>query len=440
MLLFISLAVGLLFSCDKAQEDESSTQKEQQSQDETQPDEDLGADAFKDWEQVPISGEITHVQPMTGIVLWTDNDNCESDDIALEFSYLRYSDVCKSKDVYDWSKVDNLLKKVASHKHQAVLRFYYTYVGDTKGGVPDYIKSRSDYTATTGKPEGEKTAFPDWRCEELQRFHLEFYKKFIDRYENDPRLAFLETGFGLWAEYHIYEGPFILGQTFPSKDFQKKFFALMDECCKELPWCISIDAADPKYSPFDDAPGLLNGRFGNFDDSFQCEEHDEYNFENWEFFGTTRYRRAPLGGEFSYYEDYDQEHCLDPVGIYGFVFEKEAARYHLTFIIGNDQPDYQSMSRIKEASMATGYRFCVADFRRSGDKVAVYIKNNGVAPIYRDAYIVVDGNKGPYSLKNLMPGSGKWVEIGGISSENPEIRISCDHLVSGQSIEFETPK
>ena len=44
-----------------------------------------------------------------------------------------------------------------------------------------------------------------------------------EKYKNDPRLAFIQTGFGLWSEYHIYDGPFELGKTFPSKDFQDSF-------------------------------------------------------------------------------------------------------------------------------------------------------------------------------------------------------------------------
>jgi len=115
--------------------------------------------------------------------------------------------------------------------------------------VPDYIKNLPDYDETLGTSESQPTWFPDWTHQELQDFTLEFYTAFAARYDDDPRLAFLQTGFGLWAEYHIYDGPFILGVTFPSKAFQTLFFQHLGNTFDKLPWSVSIDAASEEYSP-----------------------------------------------------------------------------------------------------------------------------------------------------------------------------------------------
>ena len=112
-----------------------------------------------------------------------------------------------------------------------------------------------------GRPflQGERvTEFPDWRCEELQRFHMEFHRRFAERYDKDPRLAFVETGFGLWAEYHIYDGPCVIGKTFPSHEFQAQFLPKMDEWFQDTPWMFSIDASDSKYAPFHKQKALLD--------------------------------------------------------------------------------------------------------------------------------------------------------------------------------------
>ena len=393
---------------------------------------------YSDFERVPLKSEIQNVQPMTGIVLWNTHSKIKSvkDNIQLEYSYMLYNDVCKAKDVFDWTPMDRLLEQVASRGHQLVVRFRYSYVGQ-KCSVPDYIKEWPGYEETVGKSEGRTTYFPDWRCEELQRFHLEFHKRFAERYDNDPRLAFVQTGFGLWAEYHIYDGPCKIGRTFPSKEFQAKFFKEMETYFKNTTWSISIDAADSFYSPLKAQPELMNVRFGNFDDSFMHETHHEYNRDCWLFFGEDRYKIAPRGGEFSYYTDYDQKHCLDVEGMYGRVFEDEAAKYHMTYIIGNDQPGYQTMDRIKEASMSMGYKFEIKDYRVKGNEAVVLIANIGVAPIYRDAYVSVAGVNGEYSLKALMPGEEVWISFkgSGISADaKPE--IVCEHLVPGQKIEY----
>ena len=386
--------------------------------------------------RVPLQSAITHVQPMTGIVLWNTSGSNKKEYVQLEFSYMLYNDVCKKKDEFDWSPMDKLLKEVASRGHQAVVRFRYTYPGYSCA-VPDYIKAWPKYEATNAKSEGRKTEFPDWRCEELQRFHMEFHRRFAERYDKDPRLAFVETGFGLWAEYHIYDGPCISGQTFPSHDFQAQFLPKMDEWFQDTPWLISIDAADSKYAPFHKKKELLNLNFGNFDDSFMCEDWDGYNYESWEFFGQDRYKTAPLGGEFSYYTDYDQEHVLDKAGMHGRKFEEVVSDVHMTFIIGNDQPRYQKPERIKEAAMSMGYKFEVCDFRiKEGESASVLIENIGVAPIYRDAFVEVEGVRGDLNLRTLMPGQKAWVTIPCKASKKSRPVIACDHLVDGQEIQY----
>ena len=392
-----------------------------------------------DYTAVSLKSAVTNVQPMTGIVVWQDNSAHRKSWVTLEYSYVRYCDVCKKKGVYDWSPVEKLLSDAASRGHQTVLRFYYTYVGK-QCAVPDYIKAWPGYEETSGKSERKTTYFPDWRCEELQRFHLEFYRLFAQKYDQDPRLAFLETGFGLWAEYHIYDGPFVLGKTFPSKAVQADFLTKMDGWFRNTPWLISIDAAESKYGPFQGKPALKNLYFGNFDDSFMAQDHDSDNASKWRFFGKERYKKAPLGGEFSYYKDDDQEHALDKEGMYGRVFEDEVAKYHMTFIIGNDQPGNQSDDRIREAAMSMGYRFRIADFRiKPGTGAYVRITNTGVAPIYRDTFLALDGTRGAdLNLRYLQPGQTATVLIPLASAtETSVLTIESDALLPGTTIPFD---
>ena len=285
---------------------------------------------FDGFVKISLQSQITGVQPMTGIVLWADNAKRNTDAISLEYSYMQYKDIVKEKGVYDWTPLEQILDAVASRKHQAIIRFWYTYPG-YESAVPQYIRELPDYEETVALSEGKRTGFPDWRHPELQRFHKEFYQKFAERYDNDPRLAFLQTGFGLWAEYHIYDGPRIMGQTFPSKEFQAEFFRFMSETFKSTPWSVSIDAASSEYTPLEADASLRNLKFGVFDDSFMHETHDEYNGKNWKILGEKRYQTSPAGGEFGYYTKYDQEHVLDyPDGIHGRNFEGESKRFHIT--------------------------------------------------------------------------------------------------------------
>jgi hypothetical protein len=384
---------------------------------------------------VPLASRITHVQPMTGIVLWTTSEHNRTSSIQLEYSYMKYGDVVAERGQYDWGVMDRLLERVAARRHQAIVRFYFVYPGNPTT-VPGYIKALPDYHETRGRSEDKPTAFPDWSHRELQEFTLDFYEKLAARYDDDPRLAFVETGFGLWAEYHIYSGPMLLGKTFPDKSFQAAFARQLGRVFRKTPWMISVDAAAASRTPFAAQRDLLKIPFGVFDDSFLCQQHARENEPNWNFFGRDRWKRAPAGGEISYYTARDQKEAMAANGPHGIPFEKAAADFHITFMIANDQPKYQKLDRILAAGLACGYKFRILAFEASASRSRVTVTNTGVAPIYHDAYLAVDGVRAERSLKGLLPGESRTDEIkaGGTS---PTLTIACDRLVPGQAIEYD---
>ncbi|MEP3479688.1 MAG: DUF4832 domain-containing protein [Fuerstiella sp.] len=389
---------------------------------------------------VSIKSKITAVQPMTGMVLWSDNDHAADhpDSIALEYRYCGYNEVVDANGNYDFSKVDDILDTIASRNHQAVLRFYFCYVGK-KTTVPESIRTRSDYSETIGISEGKKTSFCDWSNKALQDFTLEFYSKFAKRYDNDPRLAFLQTGFGLWAEYHIYSGPKKLGKTFPDKKYQETFLRHLDASFKNTPWSISIDAADYEYSPLEDNAQLLALKFGVFDDSFLCKQHAKENALNWKTLNLNRWQQQPGGGELNYYTKKDQKDALKPNGPHGVSFEDSAKQFHISYMIGNDQPIHSTMKRIKAAGMSTGYRFRLTSATRTGNDLILTVTNDGVAPIYQHAYFAAGSKRSKTSLKGLLPGQSLRCKITGIqTSDLPQIRIQSDAILPTQTIQFDS--
>src|SRR6185437_4944734 len=169
---------------------------------------------------------------------------------------------------------------------------------------------------------------------------------------------------------------------------------------------------------------------------FLCEQHARVNERNWDVMGRNRWKRAPAGGEISYYTARDQKEALAVNGPHGIPFEKAAAAFHITFMIANDQPKYRPMDRLRSAGLACGYRFQVTGFEASDTRSRVTVTNRGAAPIYHDAYLAVDGVRSDRSLRGLLPGESRTDEIasGGAS---PKLTIACDRLVPGQAIEFD---
>lgn len=390
----------------------------------------LGAEpgAGEAFRPVSLQSRITGVQPMTGIVMWEDSENSHTDAIALEYSYLRYDDVVKAKGEYDWSVVERKLDSIAGRKHQAVLRFYETWPG-RQTTVPEYIKALPDYEETQAVSERRETGFPDWSHPEYQRFFLEFYERFAVKYDRDPRLAFLEVGFGLWAEYHIYSGPEELGKTFPSKEFQARFFRHLVEHFRETPWMISQDAQEGSRTPFAAQPELLDLTFGIFDDSFHSAWRPGYNLEGWEFFGRDRWKHSPCGGEILFRNQQRAEQVAA-------AWAQEAANFHITFMICEQWPRWTTMERIREHGMACGYRFSVTAFEASDSAARVTVANSGAAPIYYDAFAAVNGVRAQESLKGLLPGAERRFTVAS-GGANPTLTIECDRLVPGQRVEFE---
>jgi hypothetical protein len=365
---------------------------------------------------------------MTGLVMWEELPHASSDAIQLEYSYMRYGDVVKEKGEYDWSPVERKLAASAGRKHQAILRFGDTYPGRPTS-VPAYIKALPDYKETVAKSENRDTGFPDWSHPEYQRFFLEFYRKFAEKYDRDPRLAFLETGFGLWAEYHIYSGPETPGVTFPSKEFQSRFFRFLADTFKETPWMISEDAHEGRRAPFAGQPELLKLTFGIFDDSFHLAWEPGYNLDGWTFFGRDRYKRSPGGGEILFRnQEFEQ--------MVASKWAAEARNFGITFMITEQWPRWTTTDKIREHGMACGYKFRVAAFEASPKESRVTVTNTGVAPIYYDACVTVNGVRARESLKHLQPGETRRFTVSS-GGANPNLTIECDRLVAGQRVEFD---
>ena len=392
------------------------------------------------------------VQPGTGLVLWSDNAEDRNatygKSITLEYAYCLPCDVVTGKQgeqvQYDWSGFDAWLDDVASRNHQAVVRFRYEYPGDDSvdgnpgtTAVPAYIKALPDYHETFNENEDGETWYADWTNKELKWFTKQFYADFNARYATDPRIAFLELGFGHWSEYHIFGTPVDPGVNFPSDDYQKEFLTYVDGVL-DIPWAISIDAAD--NSPIVDDDELMALTFGLFDDSFMHEDHEgDYNEECWDAIGEgTRWQTGVCGGEISYYTSADQKNFLNPAGMYGVTWEQASAKYHITFMIANDAPrgSYGTAERFKSAGVACGYRFRLTSLTTSVDTTVAEITNDGIAPIYRDAYLAVEGVRSKESLKGLLPGQTLKVTVP--RQANPDnVTIESDFILPGQTIQFD---
>ena len=168
---------------------------------------------------------------------------------------------------------------------------------------------------------------------------------------------------------------------------------------------------------------------GVFDDSFHLAWKPGYNLEGWTFFGRERYKESPMGGEILF-PDKEREEMVSQN------WAEQARNFGITFMICEQWPRMTTMERIAEHGMACGYKFRITGFETSATGSRVTVQNTGVAPIYYDAFVSINGVRAAESLKYLQPGETRQfvVKAGGT---NPKLTIECDRLVSGQQIEYE---
>lgn len=421
------------------------------------------------WHDVAIPASVTHVQPMTGLVLWPQQAKAlhaqYGQAIQLEFAYClpcRVVTGCQADGtlLYDWTWLERLMDDVASRGHQLIVRFRYEYPssrdvdGQVKGktAVPDYIRRQADYHETYNDVPGDgPTYYADWSNAELQRFTLQFYTDFAQRYAHDPRLAFLEVGFGHWSEYHIYGTPLELGRNFPSKDFQRQFFLHMEQVMGDIPWAASIDCGEERYSPIPTDEALNALHFGLFDDSFMHEGHEVgthggYNERLWRLTDRGhRWQYGVCGGEISYYKRTDQTDFLNPQGMHGHTWEEQSSKYHLSFMIANDAPrgTYGTAQRFRQAGMAIGYHLRVTSCQTDGRQTRLTVTNTGCAPLYRDAYFAIGDQRSPHTLRGLLPGESRTIQIPAPlpADRHGNARVTptivSDHILPTQRIEYE---
>ena len=213
----------------------------------------------------------------------------------------------------------------------------------------------------------------------------------------------------------------------------------------DIPWAVSVDAGDNRYSPVIDDNTLMALTFGLFDDSFMHKTHElssegGFNERCWNAIGRdTRWKKGVCGGEISYYTPNDQKGFLSPDGLYGHTWAEQAAKYHITFMIANDAPrgGVATHERFRDGSLATGYRIEVKQCETNGSSTRLLVTNKGIAPLYRDAWFAIGSTRSAISLRGLLPDDERWIEIPTIPhADGSNIQIVSDAILPQQTIEF----
>jgi hypothetical protein len=309
----------------------------------------------------------------------------------MEWFYTPLSAVVIGPDTYDWKPVDRELAKIASRGDQAAFRFYLDFP-KKPSAIPRYLLDEGLETFSYDDFDNQLSSTPSVAPDQSDPRLIECLLHFIDalgeRYDGDPRIAYLTAGLvGFWGEWHVANHPHDGEPAGWAMAQQDKDAVLMAYRASFSRTTVLV-----RYPTVTSDSELL-GNFGFHDDSFL---NDTLGPDAWQFQRQTEAARAvdhwqtqPVGGEIypqlqAGLFDAGPEHTGEDATTAIFIT-------HATWMLDNDLFARRSTPAERANALRVdrllGYTlFCSAVqlVRLTDDSAAisVRIENRGVAPFY----------------------------------------------------------
>ena len=118
---------------------------------------------------------------------------------SIDHFYMPLSDVYMDWGQCDWSAFEEELDRVVGTGSHVVTRFFIDYP-NRPSAMPGFLVDDNGYQV----PMYDDNS-PHWNDDTLMVALEEFIGLFGERYDGDPRIAFIEAGlYGYWGEWHTY--------------------------------------------------------------------------------------------------------------------------------------------------------------------------------------------------------------------------------------------
>lgn len=313
---------------------------------------------------------------------------------SLEWDYTRLSEVMTGPTNFNWAPFEAKLAAAASRGHQFIARFYLEWPGRPTA-VPQYLldaglKLRT-WTNTNTQPFPPAIDHtPDYEDPRLRAALTHFIRAFGERYDGDPRLAFVGLGLlGTWGEWH--NSP--RDEWFASKAVQTEVMDAFETAFPRTRLVARYPAGDhdPRYAQ------NVRRAMGYHDDSFAwATAHSGKRGEEWFFESRLRaagalekWRTQPIGGEVRpevWPCLFDDPSCAPA----GQEFDRCAAATHVSWLCNEGVFRGKIQGATRERALAAarrmGYELHLsrAAWRLAEDslQVSLTLTNTGLAPFY----------------------------------------------------------
>ncbi|MEZ6092362.1 MAG: DUF4832 domain-containing protein [Pirellulaceae bacterium] len=338
--------------------------------------------------------------PLKGLVPYADPIP-ERFPHSMEFGYQALSELMIGENQFNWRPLEESLNAIASRGNQMVLRIFVEYPG-RKEGIPQFLidaglKVHVYMNSNTAPFPPSESRTPDYGDPRLRKALQNFIRAFGNKYDGDPRLAYITAGLlGTWGEWHTYPR----NELWASHEVQAEVLDAYERHFKKTPVLLRYPAGKDHYAQAENASRSL----GYHDDSFAWATIETGRDEDDWFFmpamkaagqaAMEKWRTQPIGGE------------IRPE-VWGKIFDQKSAwpkqaqnfhecvsQTHATWLLDTgmfrEQASKSRMQRALKEVGRMGYDFhisrCAFAVSQTNKQlwIGVDINNRGVAPFYAD--------------------------------------------------------
>jgi hypothetical protein len=271
--------------------------------------------------------------PFKGFAPWIGDSN-PIYETTLQQATFAWSELEPQKGVYNWSRLERSWGSVAQSGRRVGFRVAAAIPGSGETHTPQWLIDEG-VAMRSYSIDGHDGLAPDWDDPKFLAAHHDFITALGARYDNDPRVAWIDIGsYGFWGEWHVYLNPQLAAsratkqailedyfRAFPSKpkviafddDFATKYVAdrgggIRNDCLGTSAsnnWYLeSLNRIDPNLNANAWKTAIITGEFCGSD--FGAEEGTTARFQlnlnfikqtHWSFIGSAGGAIAPVSDE-----------------------------------------------------------------------------------------------------------------------------------------------
>jgi len=162
--------------------------------------------------------------PFKGFAPWVGNENPVYE-VKLQEATYSWSDIEPNEGVYNWARLERNWGNIAETGKRVGFRISAAIPGSGHDDTPQWLIDKG-VRMRPYSIDGETGLAPDWDDPEFLAAHHNFIMALGNRYDKDPRVAWIDIGsYGFWGEWHVYLNDSLAATQETKKKILDDYFA-----------------------------------------------------------------------------------------------------------------------------------------------------------------------------------------------------------------------